>query len=1827
MKFFHYILAIFCLLPLSVSGQSYKSLWKQVEEASKKDLPKSEMEKLSLIIDKASREKSYGHLLKASLRNTQVMCALTPDSISGQVARLERMEQEARAKDPVLAAVWNTVLGCLYRDNYQLGRSKAEPYFKAALQQPELLARHKVSEYQQLIENGYDGRWFDNDLLSVIGYEAKDYAVLHNYYRNTSLRTAACLTACEMVRSGHWNGGKYLPSSERRRLVDSLLTVYGDIKVAGELAVYRYSLMDSSDEGLEDRVNFINYAVSKWGSWPRINILRNNLKKITQPYFHVYFGNEWNLPSKSKKMTGMTLRNVQEITMTVTRLSLDASRDYDLRPDKDLALVKAAMMPLNQIQQKRRYDGQPAYKTVEDSLEIPELPVGMYLVELQTDNKNIPVERGLYYVSDVQVLAMGLPQNTTRYVVVSATTGQPLPGAHLRLNVYDRTNKEGNYHETVELTCDEKGEARYVAPNNIKQVEKVFAYTETDRFCPEEAVYTTFRNYNSQQSRDVYNLYTDRSIYRPGQKVHVAVIAYYHDGKLTTTSLENQSVTVTLSDANRKVVDQKEVVTDAFGKAATEFDLPENGLTGLFTVEVNGTRKGFRVEQYKRPTYEVTFPEIHETYQAGDTVVVKGRAMMYSGVPVQDAKVKYVVTRQNAWWWGGSRGRGTTLLEGNATTDSDGYFSVDMPMVLPEGATRSYSFYTITAVADVTDTGGETHSAEISLPLGSRSTVLACNLPQRTERDSLKTVRFDYKNMAGADVDGVVTYYINNSPKAYTAPTNKVVPVGFDPNTLGSGKHLLTAICGNDTIKCHFVMFSLDDKTPCEETDDWFYVSDSHFSADGKPVYVQVGSSNSDTHVLYTVVSGETVLEEGSFDLNNSILTRPFTYQSSYGNGIVVTYAWVKEGKTYTHQVSLLRPLPDKRLKLEWATFRDRLQPGQKEQWTLKVTRPDGTPAPAQLLATMYDKSLDQVYSHGWAFEPTFYLPLPTMRWNFMSHNSYGMGAEEPYKLLNEPALLLNHFYESLFSVDSYYIRDWSDNGRRGPIRMKSARVEAMNGEMAEMQALKAEMVMDEKPMDSNTTADQEEAPAAPGAKGEKVSLRENLSETAFFLPDLVADQKGNVVMKFTLPESVTTWKMMALATDQEMNHGQITAEAVAQKDVMVQPNVPRFLRINDIATLPARVFNNTDKTINGVATLALLDPETMKTVYKQNKNYRLDPGQGSSVLFDVKADGKLPLYVCRVTVSGKGYSDGEQHYLPVLPDHEMVLRTYPFTQHGPGRMAVKLDQLFAEGIKDGKLTVEYTNNPAWLVVQTMPSLATLVSDDVVSQASAYYANTIGSYIMGLSPAIRENVMKWQQEADNGSLTSPLEKNQELKDLVLSETPWVRVAESETAQKRDLALYFDEALLSSRLQAALYKMKKLQNSDGSWSWWPGMSGSAYMTVSVTQTLVRLNHMIGNQQNTAPMVKSAFDFLGKYLVEEMKETKKEAKNNKHVRPSETALQIMYIFALDGRKLPSAVNDAQKYFIGLLRDKATEFTIYGKATAAVIFAANKEKQLADEFVESISQYSVMTEEAGRYFDTRRAYYSWCDYKIPTEVAAIEAFKAVRPNDLQTVEEMQRWLLHEKRGHSWNTYINTVNAAYAFLDGNLQALDNGEQTRFTLNGKNIHIDGATAGLGYVKTTVPANGSQAFAAEKTSQGTSWGALYAQFDQKSTEVTASASEISVKREIVGNPAELKVGDRIRVRITMKAERDLDFVQVVDRRAACMEPVSQLSGYRNGCYCAPQDNQTCYYFDRMPKGTHVIETEYYIDRAGTYDTGTCKAQCAYAPEYVGMAPAYTLVVR
>ena len=617
-------------------------------------------------------------------------------------------------------------------------------------------------------------------------------------------------------------------------------------------------------------------------------------------------------------------------------------------------------------------------------------------------------------------------------------------------------------------------------------------------------------------------------------------------------------------------------------------------------------------------------------------------------------------------------------------------------------------------------------------------------------------------------------------------------------------------------------------------------------------------------------------------------------------------------------------------------------------------------------------------------------------------------------------------------------------------------------------------------------------------------------------------------------------------------------------------------------------------------------------------------------------------LLICRVTASGHGFSDGEQHYLPVLPNEERVTNTYAFSQNEPGSLNINLEQLFPVKSKNNKLTVEYTNSPAWLMVQALPAMAEPDGDNAIALATAYYANSIGRHIMNSSPAIKPTVELWQKEkelsADATSLQSALQKNQELKQMVLEETPWLIDADKEEDQKLKLINYFNESQLDYRLADNLSRLANLQREDGGFAWWKGMEGSPYMTMSVLQTLVRLNKMIGSQEATEAIIGSAFGFMDKYIAHEVSNMKKLEREGKakNLRPSELAVQYLYASTLAERDMKESVHDNINFLVSRLAKRDTEFTIYGKAVSAVVLALNDHDKEAADLLESIRQYTVYKEEMGRYFDTRKAQYSWFDYRIPTQVAAIEALKTLQPHDTQTIAEMQRWLLQSKRTQAWDTPLNSVNAVYAFLDGNADALtENAERpTVLKLNGQKLSMPKATAGLGYVKTSKTGDNFKSLTAEKSSTGISWGAVYAQFMQPTVDVADASMGMTVVRQVLkdgkklsSDDVQLQVGDRITVRLTITADRDYDFVQLSDRRAACLEPVEQLSGYGYGYYCQPKDNATNYFFDRLAKGKHVVETTYYVDRAGQYASGTCAVACAYAPEFMARTKAVVFNVK
>lgn len=1810
------LIALFATM--QVSAQTYDNLWKQAEINAQKDQPKSEIAVMKKIIAKASAAKDYGQLLAAEIRQMTLWKEISADSLTPNVKRMEA--EVLKVNDPALKAVRYAVLGKVYRD---MNEKKSQEFFKKALGQPELLARHTSAEYVPLTLKGVDGSSFNNDLLHLIGFEADSkeaYLQLYTYYNKVGNRGAACLCAYKLIEKYRQDDVREVKKSKYLQTIDSLIQIYQDIPEAGELAVEHFRFMEgATDAKPQDKLNYINYALSRWGEWSRMNELRNAQKRLTEPMFRVKDMPQVLRPGE-KVWVQLDVRNLQNLKISISRLNITADNDYNAQDEATYKMLLKKTTKLHQKDFSRDYYGRPDYETVKDSIEIGgNLPLGAYLMEVTSDNTGIAPQRELFYVSNLAVMIQQLPDDKHRYVVVNATDGQPVPGAKIMLYDRDYDVKTGKWKRLVHarLTTDENGEAYF------KNVDgNVLISTSNDKFTPAKDIYLSRTRYYEQKDDKIkHQLFTDRSIYRPGQTVHASAISYIvKKGLDASVPGKSMELNFILRDANGKQVAEQKATTDEYGTASVDFELPKEGQTGLYFISVNGTvTKYVRVEEYKRPTFEITFPKVNEKYNWGDTVVVKATAKTYSGVPVQGAKVEYQVTRRNQLWWWGAGSAGQLVKTDSCVTREDGTFDVEIPLEASLSGKdeadmsefmRIARFFNFEVSAIVTDISGESHEGVMSLPLGTKPTILTVNLPKRIETDSLKTVTFAYRNASGMPISSRLKYRIDKG-EWKDAEANAPVSIKEYASSSASsslvwksGVHQLEAICGQDTLQQKFTLFSMKDTHPVEPTTEWYYQTAKTFPRDGKPVYIQVGSSENGAHIVYSIIAGNKLLEKGAWELGDSIVTLPFTYKEEYASGIVLNYSFVKQGKCYTRMMSIARPLPEKKLNIAWKTFRNRLTPGQKEEWTLKITTPDGKPAKAQLMSVLYDKSLDQIAPHSWKMSLGFSQWLPSCYWtsNLWYYTMDLLGVY-PTKYFDQKQLDVDKFDGKFFSYYAYMQAvelsklERSSGGTVESVRIQKDEVVREEAKGIWIRSSKMTRVGAAAPSANKVFDVVEEMPQFAGGSGsdarqflDKVQVRENMNETAFFYPALESDNNGNVAIRFTLPESVTTWKFMGLAHDKEMRNGLLVDEAVAQKTVMVQPNMPRFLREGDKSTIVVKLFNTSDKKVSGNARMQILAPETNKVVWQKTQNYCIDAEGSATISFDVQGL-KEGVYINKVVAAGNGYSDGEQHYLPVLSNRELVVNTLPITLHQKGEQSFDLSKLFlnkegkqAKGAEEAKVTIEYTNNPSWLMVKALPAISNPDEEDAISLMSAIYANTI---------------------------TNHVQKHLSLENLTQE---------------------------SIRLQNQVEKLKKLQNPNGSFSWWKGMKGSRYMTTSVAEMMVRLNAIAGVQKSTARMLASAIDYLSWQTAQEVREMKKQEEKKQKVNPSEQALHYLYILSVDGRKMKQNLEQDKAYLLDKMSKMTGDFSIYGKARAAVVLARNSQqnaayREKAGEYLQSVNEYAVYREEMGRYYDTRKALYSWRNYKIPTQVSVIEAMQMLKPNDKQTIEELQRWLLMSKRTQVWDTPVNTVDAVYAFMKGNESNWSRkAENAVLKLDGKLLPMPQDSTTLGYVKTERPGKASK-LSIDKKSDYTSWGAVYAEFKQPISEIGSMESGIKVRRVIVPAESESKgnaqVGEKVKVTLIITADRDYDFVQITDKRAACLEPVNQLSGYQwsIGCYVSPRDHATNFYFDRLSKGKHIVEMEYYVDRKGDYQSGTCIAECTYSPEFSGRTETYELKVN
>ena len=1887
-------LSLIVLLVMSVfapmQAQTYDNLWKELEVLERKDLPKSVISEAMKIYDKAKAEQNVPQMMKAYLTAMQYRSLLTPDSLKVDMNGLEQWASQTGSMED--KAILYSILGEM---TMPADVKKGLGYLQASLKDKDRLLLIPVEKLRPMVRVGEASkRYFRDNLYNLLARRAiqimQQYrwqaaakanqtnslpadmtdmdqfvtyqfvpvsdcdltaAVMQTYqsllkaYDTETEREGWLLTGIDALNYLYRNFSGNFSNDVCQQELRKWIHTYPAVKTVPEAYLALAQFLQYQNNQVE-RLRIVREGIAGYPRYEGINQLKNIEKEILNASLSLeiataYPGEQQSVKVNYKNLTGITLQ-LYKVNLPVTSAVLqNRTTHFESKYAR--------------LQREEHFSLKPTtdYLNVDTTLTIQAPQAGIYFLKAVPDGKKGVSDGTLMNVTALKTIYRPLPDGTLELVVVDAVSGQPVSEAEV--TIY--TEKGGGYSPQQTYQADKQGTLKLDFLNSNKYWYN--AHTAADNAMPILNLWKNDYYYKESKRKEVLQLFTDRSIYRPGQTVYVSGLAYEME-KDSTRVLADKKYTVSLYDANNNETGKVEVRTNGFGSFSGQFVLPSPCLTGYFSLRAADTSVSFKVEEYKRPTFDVTFEPVKVEYQVGDSIEVVGMAKTFAGAPVQNARVHYNISRSYAWVWR-FMGRGSARWEGEAMTDADGKFSVPVHFEIDSDRRESpLWYYTYNIQADVTDGAGETQQANLSLPLGSTSMVLNMdNLPDNLVKEKKLEIKLTAMNLSGEPVDTPVTYQVvemEEQKDGQEKEGRKVLTGTVEANksfvpeaiyALPSGNYRLKLSAKDTqgrecTASKNFLLFSLNDKRPPFVITDWFYQDGLEFDA-ASPATVYIGSSEKNVYLLYDVFAGNKRLESKRIELSDSVVSFRFPYKKEYGDGILVSMAFVKDGRLYSHNARIMKPAPEKKLQLKWTTFRDKLRPGQQEEWKLTVLYPDGSPAEAEMLATMYDASLDKIYSaHKLDFGVDFHYVVPLTYWNTSYMRNAYLYVDFPLKRLRAVPLEYSELIIPSTGRMEAMVVGYGGSPRATlagalKIRGRSAANAVMNQEAV------TDMVLQEEMVETSAQEKVEMGSSEELAETGDIQIRENFAETAFFYPQLRTNEKGEVSISFVLPESLTRWTFMGLAHTRNVDYGKIEATATASKEFMLQPNMPRFVRVGDKANIAASLMNLSDKGVKGTVRMELFNPETEKVFYSQKQKFDVKGGETGHVNFTFEVSDKYAVMACRMVADGDTFSDGEQRYIPVLTDKQWVTETVPLNVNGEGAHTFSLENLFNKHSKtasEQRLTVEFTAHPAWYVVQALPVVANPQNEDALSWATAYYAHSLAAFIVKENPRIKQVFDSWKaQGGTKETFMSNLQKNQELKNILLAETPWLAEATNEAEQKQRIATLFDLNTMNSQLAVSVEKLGELQNADGAWSWYKGMQGSRYVTTQVMEMLVRLNALTHQDADSRmqPMIQKGFEYLGKQAAEEYKSMKEaEKKGAVGLRPSEQVLRYLYICALDGKApVDEKVN---RYFIDKLSGEGKELTIYGKALGAIILQQAGKVAEARLFMQSLMEYSVVTDEMGRYFDTPKARYSWFSYKIPTEVAAMEAIQRIT-KDTKAIDEMKRWLLKQKQTQTWETPIATADAVYALMaTGASDLLANTGGVEITL-GKEVIRTPADDAIGYIKKTVSGDvmNIKKVRVDKEGAGMGWGAVYAQYLESMDQIGEQGNGLSVSRQLykgdeaLNESAPLKVGDRITVRLTVKADRDMDFVQIKDDRAACMEPLQAVSGFRwgngLGYYQATKDASTQFFIDQMRKGTYVIEYQVYVNRTGEYQAGIATVQSAYAPEFGGHTGGYRVMVE
>ena len=1642
-----------------------------------------------------------------------------------------------------------------------------------------------------------------------------------------------------------------------------------------------------------------------------------NYKNLNTIYFKIVKTD----PEKDK-----TLRNKLNANQLINNYSqLDAVKQWDIKVTND-----------------------GDYQNHKIETGIPSLPYGYYVI-LASTNKDFSCKEQVttynnYWVTDLSYVERKEAHGTLDYYVLNRETGQPMKAVSVKAYTRDYDYKNRTYTTKLWSEFKTNDEGYFEIPPLQNENDYKYFYMDfnnnndryiTDNYFSQNAYYVP-----TSVKTITTHFFTDRSIYRPGQTVCFKGIIIENEGENHTIKTKYPA-NVIFKDVNGQKVSELILTTNEYGSFSGSFTAPTTGLTGRMTI-VNETGSCyFNVEEYKRPKFDVTINPVKGSYKLNEKVSVTGNAKAYAGNNIDNAKVKYRVTREarfpyKGWWWRPVHSsESMEIVNGNSVTDDNGEFKIEF-QAIPDltNDTKDNPVFDYNISVDVTDINGETHSTSQVVSVGYNALLANVNIPADLNKPDKNIFPITITNLNGQPeqaIGDITIYKLKQPDKVYRerkwdrpdlqGMTKEVFEKDFpldiykDENNITTWEKekqvLLTHFStpqdsvlkledlkqwqqgvyymeiktkdkyGTDIlVKKYFTVFSTEEKTIPKNDMVWFKMLKNKGEPGEKASFL-IGSKDKNVRVLYEIELKDYVVSKQWISLKDEqkLIEIPIT-EECRGNFAIHLIA-IKNNRSLKYDETITVPYTNKKLDINFETFRNKLAPGQKEEWKITIKGSKGEKVAAELLASMYDASLDALKVHGWDFSlyNSNYPELPwTVNLAFNNSNS-GLCAE----FLNKFKSPEERRYDALNSsfnrrhVPGAMYKSKAMSKGNGTI-MADEEVQDITVSKGESNKIKNTVTLNEVIITDTAIYNTVTETAYSAIKVvnnlknnpadfSNVKARTNFNETAFFYPQLQTNDSGDVVVAFTVPESLTRWKMMGLAFTKDLKIGQIEKELVTQKDIMVVPNAPRFFREGDKMAFNVKISNVSDKDLDGNARLQFFDAVTMQPVEGillegNEKPFNVKAGQSRSVSWNITIPEGLGAITYNVVAKAGNFSDGEEMAVPVLTNRMLVTESMPLPVNGKQTKEFSFTKLLnsksSSTLRNHKLTLEFTSNPAWYAVQALPYIMEYPYECSEQVFSRYYANSLASFIVNSNPKIKRVFDDWKNISKE-ALLSNLEKNQSLKSLLIEETPWLLDAKNETERKKQIGLLFDLNKMSNELASAKQKLLKKQLSNGAWAWFDGGIDDRYITQYIVTGFAHLQHLgvdvYKNDNELKNMIKKAVYYLDDRINDDYKDIKKW--NAKDIEKDHIgSLEIQYLYARSFFSKDYEIlfknKEAFNYFKGQAQKYWTSSNKYLQGMIALALYRYDDSQIPGDIIKSLKENALYSEEMGMYWREMYGGYRWDQAPVESMALLIEAFDEVA-KDKESVEKMKIWLLKQKQTQDWKTTKATSEAIYALLLKGSDLLASDKLVEVTVGGVKVNPyaseKGVEAGTGYFTTSwngneiKPEQGN--ITVTKTDDGVAWGAVYWQYFEQLDKITPAETPLKLEKKLfverptasgpviepITTATHLKVGDKIKVRIELRVDRDMEYVHLKDMRASAFEPVNVLSSYKYqgglGYYESTRDASTNFFISYLNKGTYVFEYTLVASQKGDFSNGITSIQCMYAPEFGAHSEGIRVVVE